>query len=465
MRTPDETAGRKGKCPHCGTKVQIPEGSLASGMARPMARPADVSAPPEEKIAFRCQCGRTLRVPANAAGKKGRCPGCGATMTIPQQSTVKASPSPASRPASTESPSTIEFACPSCMKKVRVGAASAGKQGRCPHCKSVIRIPKGRPRTNAPATPSATDGLTPLGDDFSSPGDGLDDLFADLPPPGQALPTAPMGSAPLGGSPLGSKPLGSAGGASPFGGGGSPLNPYASPAAGPMATARTATGHGDKPRRTGLPWDNRERADSPFIGTIKLVLFKPKQAFYLMHRKGGLGKPIQFFVAGTIIGTIFTMVYQLIFDLIRMAPMLGQQGGENPAAFMVGMVVGYIVGAGCGIACGLVFAIIGIFINAGITHGCLYILGGANYPFETTVRVICYTAGATALYQIIPFGSIIGAIAYVVLVVIGLYAAHETTIGRAIAAVLLPVIVFTALIIMAVLALVGGMAAAMQQAG
>lgn len=40
-------------------------------------------------IEFSCsQCGKTLRTPDDSAGKKGRCPDCGSVMNIPQQSTA-----------------------------------------------------------------------------------------------------------------------------------------------------------------------------------------------------------------------------------------------------------------------------------------------------------------------------------------------------------------------------------------
>jgi hypothetical protein len=82
---------------------------------------------------------------------------------------------------------------------------------------------------------------------------------------------------------------------------------------------------------------------------------------------------------------------------------------------------------------------LGMFIGSGILHLCLMILGGANRPFETTFRVLCYACGATYLFSIIPFcGGYISPIYNIVLLCIGLPRAHETSTGKAVMAVLLP---------------------------
>ena len=120
LTTPDDTAGKKGKCPHCESVMHVPKVSAANhwppGMAHPGARRAaafELSAPhaaasessssmqvgPQsapspaaadgERIAFRCQsCNRLLRTPAHTAGRQGQCPNCGMLMDIPLESTV-----------------------------------------------------------------------------------------------------------------------------------------------------------------------------------------------------------------------------------------------------------------------------------------------------------------------------------------------------------------------------------------
>ena len=166
MRTPDPTAGRKGRCPHCATKVQIPMTSITANADTPSApnhaaptpqQPAATSPVGQpannDPIQFVCaSCQKTLRVPAVNAGKKDKCPHCSAVMTIPTRSPAANQPTGAKwkgtpRPAATAAP--IQFTCPGCHKSVRVNASAAGQQGQCPHCQTVVKIPQ-----NTSATPA-----------------------------------------------------------------------------------------------------------------------------------------------------------------------------------------------------------------------------------------------------------------------------------------------------------------------
>src|SRR6266542_90051 len=68
--------------------------------------------------------------------------------------------------------------------------------------------------------------------------------------------------------------------------------------------------------------------------------------------------------------------------------------------------------------------------------------GGAKQSFETTFRVVCFAEGSASPLLVIPFcGGLITGIWKVVLYCIGLARSHETDTGRAVIAVLLPLIV------------------------
>src|ERR1041384_8348277 len=83
-----------------------------------------------------------------------------------------------------------------------------------------------------------------------------------------------------------------------------------------------------------------------------------------------------------------------------------------------------------------------VFIASGIIHLCLMLVGGAKKPFETTFRVMCFAQGSTQLLLIVPIcGGLIAGVWALVVEIIGLAKAHETDIGRAALAILIPVIV------------------------
>jgi hypothetical protein len=89
-----------------------------------------------------------------------------------------------------------------------------------------------------------------------------------------------------------------------------------------------------------------------------------------------------------------------------------------------------------------VFIVIVLFIGAAIVHLCLMIVGGANKSFETTFRALAFSHGSTGPLQIIPVcGGLIAGVWALVVNCIGLARAHETTTGRAVLAVFLPLVV------------------------
>jgi hypothetical protein len=95
---------------------------------------------------------------------------------------------------------------------------------------------------------------------------------------------------------------------------------------------------------------------------------------------------------------------------------------------------------GIAFACSPILMVLEVFLTAGITHICLMIVGGNRLGFEATFRVVAYSE-AVSILTIFPFcGLFIHGVWFVVLVIIGLYKAHETDLWRALLAVFLPLI-------------------------
>lgn len=102
MRAPAEWAGRDAKCPGCGQAVHIPGHGTAAAMA-----PVKTSNPPVTPCPG---CGKPLLVPPGMAGKLVACPACGGHVRLPGKPvgvtakapkvTVPAAPAPAPRPKS-----------------------------------------------------------------------------------------------------------------------------------------------------------------------------------------------------------------------------------------------------------------------------------------------------------------------------------------------------------------------------
>jgi len=187
--------------------------------------------------------------------------------------------------------------------------------------------------------------------------------------------------------------------------------------------------------RTGLPWENREQLGfvKAFSDTLVMVLTKPVEAFQLMRTEGDFVGPLIYAVIG---GSVGFIVYFLITLALGSFGMMG--GRENPLGAMFGAGIGMIFMI---ILCPI-FVALSVFIGSAIIHVCLMLVGGAKKSYETTFRVVCFASGSTQPLLIIPFcGGVISGLWGLVAECIGLARAHETDVGRAVLAILLPLIV------------------------
>jgi DNA-directed RNA polymerase subunit RPC12/RpoP len=198
-------------------------------------------------IEFACSsCQQTVRVADAAAGKKGKCPKCGTIMQIPAGSSAApavstaapARPKPAAArtpqsappPAAKVSGNNVSFQCPSCTKPIVAPAALAGKKGKCPHCQAKVVIGGTSPIATDGLETLSPDDLAPLGpSDLAPLAGGTGDLFSGLPPLGGSA-TSPFGGKPLPNTPP-LNPLGAAPSplGTPFPYGAPSPNPYAAP--------------------------------------------------------------------------------------------------------------------------------------------------------------------------------------------------------------------------------------------
>ncbi len=191
--------------------------------------------------------------------------------------------------------------------------------------------------------------------------------------------------------------------------------------------------------RTGPPWEHR--AELGFFpsawGTIQGVLTKPSETFGTMKREGGLSSPLLFYVIFGSIGMITALLYQYLTTRATgaAAPPAGSFEAlvaswmAPPRIYIIALVVP-------------VFISLNGFLGAGLTHLSLMIFGGAKQPYETTFRVHAFAHGSSTFLSVIPVcGGLVGAIWGIVATCIGIAKAHEISTGRAVLAVLAPLLI------------------------
>lgn len=198
----------------------------------------------------------------------------------------------------------------------------------------------------------------------------------------------------------------------------------------PVSPSASSSGAGG-----GLPWEHREQLGilKAYFDTVSMVLTQPAAAFSMMKTEGDMMGPMLFALIGGSAGLIVSLLLQIALHSV------GFMANRQTAMFGMGVVgiwsIGYIILIP-------VIVIVGMFVGSGILHLCLMILGGAKKPFETTFRVVCFSSGSTYLLSMVPFcGGVIAGVWNIVLECIGLARAHETDTGKAVMAVLLPIVV------------------------
>ena len=203
--------------------------------------------------------------------------------------------------------------------------------------------------------------------------------------------------------------------------------------------------------RDGPAWEKRETLGlmPAIVETVKGVLMQPAETFAKMKREGGLRAPLIYNILIGSAGGIVGALYRLIIQSLHLMPQATKASPIALGAMTTGMLIGLMIFMPVLIA-------LGSFVSAGITHLCLMMLGGAKRPFETTFRVVCYASGSAAVLQVVPVcGAMVYGIWNIVSESIGLAKAHEISTGKAVAAVLLPMIVCCGLVMVVAFAAIG----------
>lgn len=195
---------------------------------------------------------------------------------------------------------------------------------------------------------------------------------------------------------------------------------------------------GPVPPLNPLPWEAREtRGLLPsFFDTLGLLVTRPAEAWVRMRQSGDTTSPLLF---GTVVCWLSMILQGILFRLIA-APVLpaflGRRFGTLSRFGGAGLAVRLIVAP--------FIIVIALFIGAAILHFCCMLVGAlqnSTSGFEGTLRAVCYSE-VSSIASIIPVvGGLIAIVWWIMLAVQGVVRLHQTTSGKALAAVLIPVVV------------------------
>ena len=175
-----------------------------------------------------------------------------------------------------------------------------------------------------------------------------------------------------------------------------------------------------------------------FRDTLKAMMTDPGEFFRAAPREGPIGRVLWFGVACQTIGiAVMWLCMGLFFSVMfTMIPHIDPKAAQGmPPLWLFPLIFGGIA------LLSPVFAALGLIVTAVIDHVALSLLGGGQ-EFNITLRAVALSQGPMALGIIPLIGLQIGQIWALVLRVIAIKEMHQISTGKAIAVIVLPILVF-----------------------
>jgi hypothetical protein len=257
------------------------------------------------------------------------------------------------------------------------------------------------------------------------------------PPPG-APPGGGFGAPPGGGNYGFPPPPGGGGGGGGFGFGPGPApGGYGAPPPG---------GYGAPPlaQKAGVAWESRSQS---FFGrwyaTVRATTMEPRAFFSLASASEDPMPSVMFSAAnGLIVGLGFGIFVAIAYVAMGAMGALSEVASGGRGGAGAGMAIGIFTAMGlfAAVIYPVMFAFSGFinpWIQGGITHLSLALLGGTKRPYQSTVRVAAYAHGPMALMLIPCVGFLLAPIAQMIALVVGVDETHQCGLGKALFAVLL----------------------------
>ena len=176
------------------------------------------------------------------------------------------------------------------------------------------------------------------------------------------------------------------------------------------------------------PWESGEGFIAAFLRTTQEVLFSPTKFFKKVAAGEGYWSPFIFAMISGIIGCGAILLWQWLFLSGMVPPQI-----RSVTTYSLFLVFAIIL-----IPFWVAFSIV---VGSGVIHLCVMIVGGNRKGFEATFRVISYSHSATLFYIVPLIGTFVGGVYLMILAILGVREGHGISTGKAVLAVLLPLII------------------------
>ena len=194
------------------------------------------------------------------------------------------------------------------------------------------------------------------------------------------------------------------------------------------------------PQPAGLPWERRREtgAVTALAATFRILLAEPVAGFATARRAGDLGSPISWAVLLGWLGFAANIGWTMLANVNPLAWLPTAASSRSlPEMAMTGVVFAAVV-----VVLPLL-VLVGLFLQSALVHLFLLLYGGIRQSetgFEGTLRAISWSATAQMALLVPLVGGLVAAVWGVCLQVLALVSFHRTSAGRALAAVLTPLV-------------------------
>lgn len=186
-----------------------------------------------------------------------------------------------------------------------------------------------------------------------------------------------------------------------------------------------------------------------FFMKVKGCILEPIETFQQLKDEE-IGEALRYFIIWLLIVSALSAI---LFSVIGIALL-----SLMPETEEFTMLYNFI-GAGGGVIIALfmfilmlIFGVISLFIGAGIIHLGVLLVGGTN-GYSQTLKSLIYGGTPSYLFGWIPFIGTIGSIWSLILIIFGVKELQGISTGKAIIAILLPVIILIVIVSFFILAL------------
>jgi len=196
------------------------------------------------------------------------------------------------------------------------------------------------------------------------------------------------------------------------------------------------------PQPAGIPWEESNAGLGSIVPTAVGFIARPMESFSKMNLTVDLVRPIAYFVMFVLVSVAIGQVWRYLLwsqatsgidmipkEVMAEAPWLKVLLGRPTMLVVVGLMI-----------IAPVLNLVTLVIWSGVVHLFLAMVGGAPKGFGATLRVICYSQTASVAVLVPVVGGLVQIVWSLVLQIIGLSQAHRVGGGKAVFAVLGPLV-------------------------